>query len=299
MELVRVTGILESPLRAEAVANARPSRLRAAAIQLAPVLGALKENRRRASEAITEAAQLGANLVVLPELCVSGYVFADVDEARAGSEPLSGATVEGWKELALRKRLTVVGGICERDDAGRLHNTAVVLDESGLLAVYRKTHLWDREQQIFAAGVSPPPVLDTALGRIGVAVCYDSFFPEVMRSLALAGADVIAVPMNSPATVPSVVPHQIEVSIAIASAAVNKVFVIQADRTGRERGVDWAEASVIVNPDGRLLAGPVTGEAVLVSDLDLEKARDKSFGERNDVLADRRVDLYDLPSTAG
>jgi predicted amidohydrolase len=70
------------------------------------------------------------------------------------------------------------------------------------------------------------------------------------------------------------------------------------DRTGRERGVDWAEASVIVDPDGRLLAGPVAGEAVLIAELALERARDKAYGDRNDVLADRRVELYDAALTS-
>lgn len=271
------------------------SRLATAAVQFAPVLGALDVNRRRAAGAIAQAAERGANLVVLPELCSSGYVFADVEEARASAEPLVGPTVEGWKALAKRHRLTIVGGICEQGERGTLHNTAVIVDERGLLAAYRKTHLWDREQEIFTAGAQPPPVFETAGGRIGIAICYDSFFPEVMRGLALAGAEVVAVPMNSPATVPPFVPQQIEVSLAIASAAVNRVFVVQADRTGRERGVDWADASVIVDPDGRLLAGPAAGEVVLVAELALARARDKSYGERNNVLTDRRVEIYGPP----
>lgn len=267
--------------------------MRVAAIQLSPVIGELEENRARAARAVEEAASRGAKLVVLPELCVSGYVFADLDEALASSEPLTGETVKSWQSLAARHRLTIVGGICEQHDSGALHNAAVVVEGAGLVAVHRKTHLWDREQLVFTPGSQRSPVVETASGRIGVAICYDSFFPEVMRGLALGGAEVIVVPMNSPATDPPFEPLPIEVSLVIASAAVNRVFVIQADRTGRERGVDWAEASVIVDPDGRLLAGPATGSAVLVADLDLEQARDKSYGDRNDVLADRRVDLYE------
>lgn len=266
--------------------------VRGAAAQLSPVFGELEDNRGRAARAIEEAASQDTDLVVLPELCVSGYVFADAAEARALSEPLDGETVVGWVDLAARHRLTIVGGICERDDFDQVHNTAVVVDESGLLASYRKTHLWDREQLVFAPGTQHPPVIESDHGRIGLAICYDSFFPEVMRGLALAGAEVIVVPMNSPATDPPFTPLPVEVSLIVASAAVNRVFVIQADRTGHERGVDWAEASAIVDPSGRLLAGPTAGEAVLVADLDLGRARDKSYGDRNDVLADRRLDLY-------
>ncbi len=267
--------------------------MRGAAIQLSPVFGELEDNRKRAARAIEEAASLGADLVVLPELCISGYVFADALEARALSEHVAGETVAGWSELAAKHELTIVGGICERDELDGLHNSAVVVDKTGLIASYRKTHLWDREQLVFTPGTQQPPVIDTDHGRIGLAICYDSFFPEVMRGLALAGAEVIVVPMNSPATDPPFLPVPVEVSLVIASAAVNRVFVIQADRTRPERGVGWAEASCIVDPDGRLLAGPNHGRAVLVADLDLGLARDKSYGERNDVLADRRVDLYE------
>jgi predicted amidohydrolase len=268
-------------------------RLGAAAIQFAPVLGAVDDNRARAARAIAEAAERGAGLVVLPELCTSGYVFHDTAEALAASEPLDGPAVTSWSELARRHDLTIVAGLCERGEAGAVHNTAAVVDGNGLVASYRKTHLWDREKEIFDCGAVPSPVVETAHGRIGIAICYDSFFPEVMRGLALAGADVIVVPMNSPAVVPPVLPQSVEVSMAVASAAANRVFVVQADRTGQERGVDWTEATVIVDPDGRLLAGPVTGEAVLVADLALEEAREKAYGERNNVILDRRLELYD------
>lgn len=265
---------------------------RAAALQLAPILGEPDANRARADAAIREAAASGAQLVVLPELCNSGYVFEDADEAHACSEPLDGATVAQWCDAAARSALVIVGGICERSEHGTLHNTAVVIDESGLRAAYRKTHLWDREPEIFTAGELPAPVVDTAIGRIGVAICYDSFFPETMRSLAIAGADVIAVPMNSPLTGPPHAPHQIEITLACAAAAVNRVFVVQADRAGAERGVEWAQASAIVDPDGRLLAGPAGGVTTLLARLDVARARDKALGPRNDALADLRPELY-------
>jgi len=256
------------------------------------VLGRLDANRARAAGAIEDAAARGAQLIVLPELCVSGYAFADRAEARAHAERLDGATAERWCDLAAGSNLTIAGGICELGERGALHNTALVIDASGLRAAYRKAHLWDREGEIFEAGELPAPVVDTAHGRLGLAICYDSFFPEAMRSLALAGADVIAVPMNSPLAGPRHEPHQIEVTLAAAAAAVNRVFVVQADRCGAERGIEWAQASVIVDPDGRLLAPPVDGVATLVAELALERARDKALGPRNDVLADRRPELY-------
>jgi len=271
--------------------------VRVASAQLGPVLGDAVGNRARALAAVGAAASQGARLVVLPELCNSGYVFADAAEARAGAEPVDGPTVRGWMEAAAAHDLVVIGGLCEVDGAGALRNSAVVVDPSGVRAVYRKTHLWDREADVFLAGDEPAPVLDTALGRIGLAVCYDAAFPEHIRRLALAGAEIVAIPMNSPAPPRPTSPVPIEIAIAMAAANANRVFLVQADRTGEERGVRWAEASVIVDPSGDVLAGPSPGPALLVADIAPGEARDKAWGERNDVFADRRPDLYAPPPT--
>jgi predicted amidohydrolase len=256
------------------------------------VFGDLEGNRALTAEAIKTASLAGADLVVLPELCTTGYAFADESEAREFGEPADGPTVSQWRELAAEHRVVVIGGFCELDRQRRPRNSAVVVDPHGVRCVYRKTHLWDREQLIFLAGSTPPPVVQTTAGRLGVAICYDSFFPEVMRALALGGAELIAVPMNSPVLDPSTGPLAIEVVLALAAAHVNHVFVAQADRAGRERGIEWAEASVICDPGGHMLAGPLPGPGVLHAACDLSAARDKSLGARNDALADRRPELY-------
>ena len=92
----------------------------------------------------------------------------------------------------------VVGGFCELGEGGRLFNSAAVVDRSGVLAVYRKLHLWNDESSWFTPGSEPAPVVDTVHGRIGVGVCYDIEFPELTRGLALAGADLVALPTNWP-----------------------------------------------------------------------------------------------------
>jgi predicted amidohydrolase len=271
----------------------RPQPCSVACAQLAPQLGDLEGNRARAAAAIEESAAQGAALVVLPELCTSGYVFADADEARALAERADGPTAAAWHELATRHRLVIVGGLCEVDEEGALRNSAIVVDRDGLRAVYRKTHLWDREKLIFLAGDEPPPVVETDAGRIGVAVCYDVIFFELLRGLALAGADVIAVPTNAPVLGPVAQPLAMELVVAMAAAHINRVHIAQADRTGDERGVSWVGASAIVDVTGELLAGPLDGPGLLVAEIDPARARDKRWGERNDVLADRRPDLYD------
>ena len=232
---------------------------------------------------------------MLPELCITGYAFTDESEARELGEPADGPTLAQWRALAADHHVVIVGGFCELDAERAPRNSALIVDHDGCSRVYRKAHLWDREQLMFVAGTEPPPVIETSAGRVGIAICYDAFFPEVMRGLALAGADVIAVPMNSPLLDPPAEPLAVEVVLALAAAHVNRVYVAQADRSGPERGIAWANASVICDPDGRLLAGPVTGTAVLCATCDLQRARDKALGPRNDVLADRRPHLYATP----
>src|SRR5262249_49069990 len=139
-----------------------------------------------------------------------------------------------------------------------------------------------------------PPVLETVAGRIGVAICYDVFFPEVPRGLALAGADIIAVPTNWTLYGDPPGPLPIDVVTAMAAAYTMRVYMAGADRCGDERGVRWVGGASIVSCGGELLAGPAGGAApaLLAGDCDLALSREKQWGERNDVLGDRRPALY-------
>ena len=183
----------------------------------------------------------------------------------------------------------VVGGFCELGTDGALHNSAAVVDRSGVLAVYRKTHLWDRELRVFAAGAAPPPVVETAIGRVGVAVCYDTGFPELLRGVALRGADVIAVPSNNPVFPRPPGQEPLEVVAMRAHAYFNRVFVACADRCGSERGVDFLGASVIVDEQGwTLAAATLSSPGLVTADVTPARARDKRWNARNDAFGDRR-----------
>jgi predicted amidohydrolase len=271
----------------------RAGSVRVAVHQLAPVIGDLDGNRARALAAIDAAAAAGAQVVVLPELAVSGYVFRDPDEARALAEPADGPTVSGWAERAAAHGLVVVGGFAEL--AGEaLYNSAALVDPSGVRAVYRKVHLWDRESLVFTPGGAPPAVVDTPHGRIGVMVCYDLEFPEWVRAAALDGAELLCVPTNWPREARPDGERPMEVMRAMVAASTNRMAVAACDRCGDERGVAWVAGSAIAGPDGWLLAGPppAAEPALLVADVDLAAARDKALGPRNDALADRRPALY-------
>jgi predicted amidohydrolase len=269
-----------------------------AVAQVAITVGEPDANRAAAAAAVAQAAQAGARLVVLPELCDSGYVFADADpaaEARGLAAPADGnVTLGQWRSLAAEHDLMIVGGFCELGGDGRLYNSAAVVDASGTRAVYRKAHLWDKEKLVFTPGDAPPPVVDTQLGRIAVMVCYDLEFPEWVRLAALDGADLIAAPVNWPAVSWPAGERPSEVLKAQAAAATNGIFVAVADRCGVERGVSWISGSVIVGPDGYPLAGPVLAghPAVLTAVCELPRARDKKLAGDNDLLGDRRPELY-------
>jgi predicted amidohydrolase len=266
-----------------------------ACCQLELAVGQAAANRRAAQAAVRAAALRGAQIVVLPELATSGYVFADLSEATRLAEPLDGETVTGWVQLAARHGLIIVGGLCERDMSdGRPRNSAVIVDGDGVLSAYRKVHLWDRESRWFVAGDAPPPVVSTRHGRIGVIVCYDLEFPEWVRVAALAGADLLCVPTNWPREPRPAGERAGEVVRAQAAAMTNRIFIAACDRAGTERGVDWCNGTVIVGPEGYPLAGPVQQDTstTIQADLRLADARDKRVGSDNDVLADRRPELY-------
>ena len=227
--------------------------VRAAAARMAPVLGDPAASLARSGAAIEAAAAAGARLVVLPELANAGYVFASAAEAAAAAEPVPGPTTERWAQLAAAHDLVVVGGVCERDEAGRTRNTSVVVDAGGVRGRYRKLHLWGDEPDVFVAGDAPAPVVDTAVGRIGLAVCYDLWFPELPRGLALAGADIVAVSANlTDEPWQDGLPH-VHVMTAIATAHLSRVHLVLADRCGPERGARWLGAALVADATGRLL----------------------------------------------
>lgn len=273
--------------------------------QLAIGIGEPEANRAAAAAAITEATRRGAKIVVLPELTPSGYVFADAAEARGLGEPADGPTAAQWSGLAAAHDIVIVGGFAELGADGHLYNSAMLVDDSGLRAVYRKAHLWHAEADFFIPGAEEPPVVDTKFGRVAMMICYDVEFPEWVRLPALAGAELLAVPTNWPAErVPAGERPMVTVNVQVAAFA-NRMFVAAACRCADERGVTWVGGSIIAGPDGYPLAGPASIGGVagsdggatnelLVADCDLALARTKATGPRNDAHADRRPELYRL-----
>jgi predicted amidohydrolase len=264
--------------------------------QLDPVVGDLVGNRELALAAISEAVELGADVIVLPELMTSGYMFKSAEEAASMALDPGHEILREWGAAASAHGVIVAGGFAERGEDGRTYNSAAVFDPEGLRAVYRKLHLWDREKLWFAPGEQPPPVIDTAVGRLSVIVCYDLEFFELTRMVALAGTQLLVVPTNWPLMERPDGERPAEVVIAMATARGNRMAVACADRTGVERDQPWTGCSTIIGADGWVAAEKAGADALtlgpVTADLDLELALDKRYTELADVFADRRPSLY-------
>jgi N-carbamoylputrescine amidase len=291
---------LSAPGERDMTSGEKPTdgKLRVACLQMEPRIGEKEANLQRSLAMIHEAAAAGADLVVLPELCNSGYVFESREEAYALSEPVDdGPTFSAWQEAAAQYDLLIAAGVAERS-GDSLYNSAVLIGSTGLIGHYRKNHLWAEENLFFARGDLGIPVFDTPRGRFALAICYDVWFPEIFRLAALAGADLLCVPTN---WVP--MPGQrddlpvMANILTMAGAHANGIFVAAADRVGIERGQPFLGRSLIVNPQGWPIAGPASAdrEEMLVADIDLTRAdHGRSLNKFNHVLRDRRCDLYGL-----
>jgi predicted amidohydrolase len=266
----------------------------AAVCQLGPVIGEVEANLGRVETAVTVSAGNGAEVVVLPELVTTGYVFESAQEARDLAERIDGPSLRAITEMAAAHDLVIVGGFAELAPDDQVYNSAFLIDHSGVRAVYRKAHLWAEEHRWFRPGRQPPPVVDTDRGRIGILICYDLEFPEWTRIAALAGADLLCVPTNWPASPLPNGERPIEVVRAQATASVDRVFVAVCDRVGPERGTDWVGGSAIIGPDGfpLALAEAGGGPQTLLARCELARARDKSTSAVNNVVTDRRPELY-------
>lgn len=270
--------------------------VRIACVQMEPIVGEKDRNVRRSIEMIEEAAGKGATLVVLPELCNSGYVFDTREEAFTLSEEIpAGPTCQAWAGVASKHGLHIVAGIDERD-GNALYNSSVVIGPHGYVGTFRKVHLWNKENLFFEPGNLGFPVFKTPIGRIGTFICYDGWFPESYRLCALQGADIVCVPTN---WVP--IPGQDENReamaniLAMAAAHSNSLFVAAADRIGTERQQPFIGQSIIVSYTGWPVSGPASPdkEEIIYADVNLSDARRKrNWNEYNQVLRDRRTDLY-------
>ncbi len=259
-----------------------------AALQSQPVFGDVAANLATLD---AQLAGLEADLIVLPELCVSGYSLRDRAEAFDLAECFpDGPLSERLLALSEVTGGMIVAGFAERD-GDRIYNAAAVVAAGRPLGTYRKLHLFGFEREVFDVSEGPLRVFEHAGLRVGTMVCFDWIFPEAARSLALQGADVIAHPSNL------VLPGWCQQAMLVR-ALENRVYTVTANRTGTEHreprpALRFTGLSRIAAPTGQALAdGPEQGTTVLCADVDVTVSRCKVLPSGNDVFAERRPDLY-------
>jgi len=277
-------------------------RIRVRCAQLSPRIGDAEGNLEAIETELRLAVEDGVGLLVLPELATSGYALTP-QEAREVALTADAPIFRRWLGLLEGSGTTAVLGFCERDPADSkagsdsadvVYNSAVLLTAGAEPVVYRKLHLWDTEKLVFTPGSAAPPIVQTPVGAVGVVICYDIEFPELPRTLALAGAEIVAVPTNWPRRRRPEGEHPHEVVHAMAAAQASGIVIACCDRSGPERGVDWTEGTAIIGADGWPV-GRLDGGHRLDAELALIPAAERRrISERNDLFGDRRPEFYRL-----
>jgi N-carbamoylputrescine amidase len=267
--------------------------IRVACAQYAVRDGDHDHNLQRSLHFIRQATAEGANLIVLPELANSGCDLGSRDIALGLAEEIPGGpTVEAWRKEVERSGICVVGGLLEKE-GDTLYNSAV-LSGPGVAGRYRKTHLWNKEKLLYESG-RELPVFDTPLGTIGLLVCYDAWFPEAARTLAVKGAQILCVPSNAPDDWVPETQRRGDLTMldvhCIAAANANRVFVAAANRVGD----GYLGRSCVIDVTGGVLAlAGATEGGLITAEVDLNRAqREKRLADLSHSFEDRNPAVYE------
>ena len=266
-------------------------RFRAAAVQTLARLGDFDYNIALATKYVEDAVRQGAELVVFPECMDTGYLFDSPAHCRSLAETLTdGPFIKALSALARKHSIYIASGITEWDPAKeKIFNSGIMFDRKGEIAChYHKQFLATHDQNWFSFGERGCPVVDTDLGRIGLLICFDGRIPEIFRSMAMQGAEMIVDMANFFAM------DQADMW-GPARSYENGVWLVAATKAGYERSIYYPGGSMIVDPKGRVLSKvPYDTHGMAISDIDLDAAADKSIYSTNDKIADRRPDTYGI-----
>jgi predicted amidohydrolase len=235
------------------------------------------------------------DLLVMPELANSGYLFSTFQEAQSASEEIpNGEFCHALTGIAQNRNAYIVSGLSEKS-GNQLYNSSVLVSPKGEINTYRKTHLFHEEKLWYSPGDSGLNVFEISgkFGnvKVGMMICFDWIFPEAARTLALKGAQIIAHPSN-------LVLEYCQRAM-FTRAVENRVFTITANRIGTETNADKGKElyftghSVIVDPKGNYLAeGSIDKEEIKIVEIDPNAAIDKEITGMNNILKDRRTEFY-------
>ncbi len=254
-------------------------------LQFNPAFGKKHQNFKKVKELLTNC---NADLITLPELFNTGYTFLNIEELTRLAEPLTGGeTAEFIFSIAKEKGCCVAFGFAEKE-GNHVFNSMALMSSQGLIGVYRKAHLYFEEKNLFQPGDTGFKVFEYKGVKLGMLVCYDWIYPEAMRTLAIKGAQII---LHAANLVMSYCPNAM-----ITRALENRVFIVTADRIGKERRnrkeYQFIGQSQVVSPRGEILVRVGYEECAKVVTIDPAEAIDKKVTEYNDLLRDRREDFY-------
>lgn len=262
--------------------------MKVAVIQFEPVPFKKEDNLARLLDLCRSASAQGARLIVLPEMCTTGYCFADRTEIAPLVEPIPGPTTEMFGKIARQEKVYIVVGMGEVDPFTQVYyNSAVLIGPDGIVGRYRKTHSFIAETKWAKDGDMGIPVFDTEIGRIAMIICMDAVFFETARIPALEGADILAFPTNMFGRAPS--------NYWRARAFENGMYFLASNRWGSEHGFNFTGGSCVIGPDGSIInvASHKDRDEVVIADIDVMKTRlDKATGRLPNRLAARRPELY-------
>ena len=260
------------------------------------------DNKRRLAEKIRSLAAKGAELVVLQELH-NGLYFCQEENVETfnQAEPIPGPSTEFYGALAKELGVVIVTSLFERRATGLYHNTAVVLEKDGSIAgKYRKMHIPDDpgyyEKFYFTPGDMGFQPIDTSVGRLGVLVCWDQWYPEAARLMALAGAEILIYPTAIGYDPNDTHDEQERQRMAWQTvqrghAVANGLPVVTVNRVGDEDGVPFWGTSFVAGPQGELLyEAPTNEEVETVIDVDMQ--RSEQVRRWWPFLRDRRIENY-------
>lgn len=260
--------------------------MRVGYVQTKPEFGNKKYN---IDSALALIENVEADLLVLPELFSTGYYFPSKEVLVKLAEPIpDGRTVGIFKSLAKKKKCAFVIGMAEKK-GGKCYNSSAYITSGGDVYLYRKVHLFYKEQFIFARGNLKFRAFPFYEYKLGMMICFDYLFPEACRVLALKGADLVCHPSN-------LVLHYCQMTMPIRSIE-NRIFTITTNRVGSdtvgEETLKFTGMSQITDPEGNILArGSGTRPAVKMMEVDLAKSRQKMATKYNHILNDRRPEFY-------
>jgi predicted amidohydrolase len=232
---------------------------------------------------------INADLIVLPELPFTGYYFKDRNELSGLAEEVNkSSTMENLVSLCKEQNFYLVTGFAEKYK-DKIFNSAILLGPGGVVQTYRKLHLFNKEKEWFDPGDMPLHLHEVRGAKLGLMVCFDWIFPEMVRSLSLMGADIICHPSN-------LVLDYCQQTM-ISRCLENGVFAITANRFGADRRphgtLKFTGKSQIVAPKGDVLFRSVSQKEVLhLQDIDPNLTKDKHMTPLNDIIEDRRPEFY-------